>query len=62
MNSLAMADALVSSHICEVRGQATRCRTRAGHCEPRPGKPRRPQPWATLRSRLGFALAETGLR
>lgn len=62
MNSFQIADALVSSHIREVRGQVARCRARAGHRHPQPQTPRRPERRAALRSRVGFALVEVGLR
>jgi hypothetical protein len=62
MNSFRMADALVSSHICEVRGQVARCRAGASHRPPQPRAPRRQERRAALRSRVGFALVEAGLR
>ena len=62
MNSFRMADALVSSHIREVRGQVARCRARASHRQPQPRAPRRRERRAELRSRVGFALVEVGLR
>jgi hypothetical protein len=62
MISFRMADALVSSHISEVRGQVARCRARASHRQPRPRAPRRSERRAALRSRAGFAMIEVGLR
>jgi len=62
MNSFRMADALVSSHIREVRGQVARCRAGASHRQPRPRAPRSRERRAALRSRVGFALVEAGLR
>lgn len=62
MNSFPMADALVSSHIREVRDQVARCRARASHQQPQPRAPRRPERRAALRSRAGFAMIEVGLR
>ena len=62
MSSFRMADALVSSHIREVRGQVAWCRARASHRQPQPRAPRRPELRAALRSRVGFALVEVGLR
>jgi hypothetical protein len=62
MNSFRMADALVSSHIREVRGQVGRCRARASHRQPQPQAPRSRERRAALRSRVGFALVEVGLR
>ena len=62
MNSFRMADALVSSHIREVRGQVARCRAGASHRHPQPQPPRSRERRAALRSRAGFALVEVGLR
>jgi len=62
MNSFRMADALVSLHIREVRDQVARCRARASHRQPQPWAPRRRERRAALRSRVGFALVEAGLR
>jgi hypothetical protein len=62
MNSFRMADALVSSHIREVRAQVAWCRARASHRQPQLLAPRRPERHAALRSRVGFALVEMGLR
>ena len=62
MNSFRMADALVSSHIREVRDQVAWCRAGASHRQPQPRAPRRREHRAALRSRVGFALVEAGLR
>jgi hypothetical protein len=62
MNSFGMIDALVSSHIREVRDQVARCRNGASHRQPQPRAPRRRERPAALRSRVGFALVAAGLR
>ncbi len=59
MNSVRMADALIRPHIRGVRDQVAWCRARARHRQPQPPAPRRRE---ALRSRVGFALVEVGLR
>jgi len=71
MNGFGMINALVSSHISEVRDQAARCRSArcrsdrsqrgVGHQAAQSQRAAR-APRAALRRRIGFALVEAGLR
>jgi hypothetical protein len=62
MSNFHIPDTLVSSHIREVERQVAQCRARTRNRHPQSRVPRRRQHWADLRSRIGFALVEAGLR